>query len=333
MKIDRSTLLEALEFTKPALGKSDIWEQSQFFHFDGETVATCNDIIYMKYPFKGELEGAVKGIEFHKIISKLPGDEIEIEQDGQQIIIRCKQAKARINLVQFDEFPTVKPKSKTKIKLPEDFWEIAKFCSFSVDKTLNHPQFSCLWINGDTIVSCDNKRITKRKMKGHATKDFLLPVEGVPFDCDLGKYSIDESWIHFIGEFGNQMSCRIVVDEGMHKDTLKFFKIKGKEFTLPTKLIDVIERAGILAQPTIKGQYDKQIKLIISSSKLVCQGEGDVGFFEETIRTRHKGDPIEFEINPDFLVEILPHLQTAVIGDNSILFSGEDFDHVIRIQR
>ena len=88
-----------------------------------------------------------------------------------------------------------------------------------------------------------------------------------------------------------------------------------------------------LAQPTIKEQYEKQIKIIISNGKVTCRGEGDVGFFEESIRTRYKGDPIEFTIHPDFLAEVLPHLQTAVIGESKILFSGESFDHVISIER
>lgn len=331
--MNRNILLEALNFTKPALAKSGMWEQSQYFHFDGENVSTCNDIIYMKYPFKGEITGAVKGDEFHRIISKLPGDEIEIEQDEQQIIIKCQRAKAKINIVQFEEFLNIKPKKNSRIKLPEDFWETAKFCSFSVDKSLNHPQLSCLWINEDTIVSCDNKRVTKKKMNGNAASSFLLPVEGIPFDCDLNRYNVDDSWIHFLGELGNQLSCRVVPDEGMHKQTLKYFEVEGTEFTLPTKLIDVISRADILAQPTIKEQYDKQIKIIISNGKVTCQGEGDVGFFEETIRTRYKGDLIEFTIHPDFLAEILPHLQTAVIGENKILFSGESFDHVISIEQ
>ncbi len=331
MIVNKNELLEALQYTKLGLASSDIWEPAQFYHFDEDAVVTFNDVIYMEYPIQTGIKGAIKGNEFLKVINNLPVDEIDIEQDDEIVFIKCKKINVELNLIQFDDFSKIKPEKKSRIKVPKDFWQAAKFCSFTIDKKLNHPQLCCLFISGNTISSCDNKRATKKTISAELGKDILLPATPGIFEREFDKCHVEENWLHFVDGSGVRLSCRTVA--GDYPDLERFFETEGDEFTLPETLIEAIKRADILATTEIDFNDDKEITITISNNKVTVKGEGSLGSLKESMRTKYKGDDISFSTHPDFLIEILPHLQKAILGDSRMLFSGEDFDHVIAIKR
>ena len=331
MIVNKTELLEALKYTKLGLATTDTYEPAQFYHFDEDSIVTFNDVVYIEYPIETGITGAIKGNEFLKVISNLPAEEIDIEQDDEIVYIKCKKVNVELNLIQFDDFSKIKPKAKIKTDVPTDFWEAAKFCSFTIDKKLNHPQLSCLFISGDAITSCDNKRATRKTIAGEFENDFLLPATPGIFDKPFDKYLLEENWIHFTDKSGIRLSCRIVA--GDYPDLERFFETEGDEFTLPEKLIEAIKRADILATTEIDFNDDKEITITIADKKITVKGEGSIGSLKESVRTKYKGDTISFSTHPDFLIEILPHLQKAIIGDSRMLFSGEGFDHVMAIKR
>ncbi|MCP4764237.1 MAG: hypothetical protein GY870_20860, partial [archaeon] len=62
------------------------------------------------------------------------------------------------------------------------------------------------------------------------------------------------------------------------------------------------------------------------------KGEGDAGWYREQTKIDYKNkEQIEFMVNPNFLSEIISHVDKVFvdIDSNKILFIGDDFKHGI----
>lgn len=332
IKGTKEGLLRALNLAKFALADSDLWEPGIYFHFRDKSIQAFNGSVYIEYPFDMDITGSVKGAEFHKLISKLPDGDLEIGESKGQLIIKGKKIKVKMAIAQFENLPEVVPNKRSRIKLPQGFWDGVKFCSFSVDKKLNHPQLSCLNITGPEIISCDNYRATKYRLVGGVGSSFLLSITGDFTKHGFTYFKLEEDWIHFYDQMGTRLSCRQV--EGEYPPGVgDFFKMKGESFLMPKRLVEVIDRTKIFMESSISFFQDQKISISLSKNKLTCRGEGELGFIEESIRTKYSGDEIQFFIHPILLSEILAHASEAVIGEERILFTGENFFHVVGIER
>jgi len=99
MQIKRTELKEALEIVKPGLASKEIIEQSTSFAFMGDKVVTYNDKISMSHPVKGlDITGAVKADEMYQLLSKLKADEMSLEVQDNEIIIKAGKSTAGLML-------------------------------------------------------------------------------------------------------------------------------------------------------------------------------------------------------------------------------------------
>ena len=86
----------------------ELFEQSASFVFSGGRIYSYNDEVSMSYPLLDcDIEGAVKGEEFYKLISRLSKDKLEVETTENVLTIKCGRAKAGLSF-------------SSEIKLPFD---------------------------------------------------------------------------------------------------------------------------------------------------------------------------------------------------------------------
>jgi DNA polymerase III sliding clamp (beta) subunit (PCNA family) len=337
MKINKMEFLNALEAVKSGLAKKDIVEQATHFIFTGESILTYNDRICVVYPFETDFSCSVPSEELYKIISSTDDDTLDVSLVDKNISIKGKKIKAslatdtgdqileRANLLSYNK------SLKKSQKLPKDFVEAITMCMFSTSKDATRPALTGVLIDGDYIASTDGFRISEYKMaSGIDNDEIIVPatsiVELVKFEPL--KFYIEKSWAYFINKQNAIFCCMIIIDK--FPDYSKFLKgFEKVEITLPKNTKQMIEMVSVLAV----GDFDleKEITVKIESNQLSCKGQNARGWITNTGKIEYDGEPIEFIINPLFLMKILDHTASMFLGDGKILFTDQHFKHIISL--
>ncbi len=326
--INREELIKALESVKPGLSKQGLIEQSTHFLFDKDTIRSYNDQITITQKFESGVEGSIPSGELYKLLQKLKDKELEIEQNGSELLIKGKRTKACIKTEEVKLEPIKIPDKKYWEELPKDFSESLKFCIFTASKNNIKPSFTCLSAEKDYILSCDNFRATKKIMESIIERPFLIPATVAKYLTNYKPitYAVQKNWLFFCNDNNILFSCRQVDYE--YPDINQFFNVKGEKIKFPKSLAGAIDRSQTFV--TADFEEDLEVDLTISDKKITCRGEGNIGWVEEDTRINYKGPEIKIKINPSFLSQIV-NLRDVIIGKTCLLFEGENFSHVVRL--
>jgi DNA polymerase III sliding clamp (beta) subunit (PCNA family) len=325
MKINRKELLEVLTKIKPALAdeKSAI-EQGRYFIFDKNIIYTFNDEIAITQNFKSDISGAIEAKKFYELLQKIKSDEIDITvKDDKEVIIKNGKTKAGIK---FDPEINIFPLDTKDLefnRLPRKFIDGIKFSVFSASKDIAKFPLNCLSINGKSIVSCDNFRLTNYNLDREIKESFLIDaVSAVHLtNHDIIKYCVTDEWLHFRDKDNITISCRQV--NGDFPDVSHLLDVEGDIIEFPEGLSESIMRAKIM--------QDEMISIEIYEGKLTCKAKGESGWIEESSDIDYKGEGISFDVSPDFLKEVLALTRTGIVSENSLLFEDENFKHVLAL--
>ena len=318
-----------MSLIKPGLANNEMVEQSTHFIFEAGEIYTYNDQITISHQMETGVEGiAIESNTFYKLLDKLKKDEVDLVVTDNQLILKSGKTKASIAIETEIKIPEIDlPDEWTT--LPDNFNEAVKFSLFSVGNDMTKPAFTCLNISGNRILTCDNYRATSYQLSSKIKKGFFLRGSSAKILIRYHpiKYVIDDAWVHFTNEPGTIFSCRKMELE--YPDLSSLFDVEGEDLTLPKQLVETIDRIEVFTSAEF--DHDKFVELNFQEDKLVCKSKGSAGFIEETLRVKWDADPITIHIHPNHFIDILKHLQTVTIGDNSFLFTGKNFDHVISL--
>ncbi len=337
--MNKNKLTEVLSLVKPALTSKEVIEQSTCFVFKDNKVYTYNEEIAISMPIDIEIEGAVQAKELFQLLTKVKDDEIDFDQkDDTEINIKGKKFKSGIRLETEIKLPidsiTVKGKWN---KLPENFIEAVNFCKFSTSKDESLPVFTCVHIHKDTVLSTDKARITEYKLLEDCFPEpVLIPANSVDklSKYNVNQYIIKEGWIHFRNSKNKfQFSCRTLSSQEEYpvKMVTNALETETSEtITFPEKIKDILSTANIFV--TSELDQNTFVTITIKKNRIFIKGEGDAGWYREQTKIDYKDkEPIEFMVNPNFLSEIISHVNKVYvdIDSNKILFIGDDFKHGI----
>lgn len=331
--MQKEKLLKALEIVKPGLASKEMIEQSTSFAFMDGRVVTYNDEVSISHPVEGlDIEGAIKAEELYGLLSKLKEDDLELKHTKKEIVITSGKTTAGITLQLEIRLPLEEIEEQGKWKvLPEGFIDKLQFCLFSCSRDMSRPVLTCIHVMQDgNIESCDNLRLTHYHQEHEMpVPTFLIPQSSAQL---LVKYGVDKisegkGWIHFKTDGGTVFSCRVFQDE--FPDTSKILEVEGGEITLPRDMGEIVDRAAVFS----KRDYalDEEVEISIEDGQMTVSARSDTGWIRENTKVRHKGERINFSINPRFLKEILPIIRRGILGKNKIKFVGNGWQHVIAL--
>jgi len=328
MKIEKTKLIKALEAVKAGLASKEMIEQSTSFVFINGNVVTYNDEISISAPVPDlNFEGAINAAELLAFLSKLKTEAIEIELEGQNLIMKSGRAKAGFILkadikLPFDEIGKI---SKWK-ELPDDFPTGIKFVMGSCSRDMSKPILTCVHVSESLIEGTDGYRIANYKLASEMPiPEFLLPantcmkiIKTVPQMIAEGK-----GWVHFKTNENAVISCRVFEDK--YVDTQPHMKCKGTEISFPANMIEILDRAGVFAKRDYS--LDEVVIIKLENNKLSVNSQSDAGWFEEKTRIAFEGE-VEFQITPYLLRDILGQTDKAKIDKTKLLFSGANWKYV-----
>ncbi len=333
MQINKMELQIALEKVKPGLASKEIIEQSTSFAFMGGRIVTYNDEISISHPVKDlNVTGAVKAQSLYAFLSKIKRDEIILEWEENQVVIKAGRSKAGLVLEQEIKLPVEEVGEIGKWKeLPPGFLEALRFCYPCCSKDMSRPILTCVYVKEKEIQASDSFQIVKYQLeKKIPVKPFLLPASAAH---ELVKYDVKEiaegsGWYHFKTEDGTIFSSRVF--DGEFPSIAKFLKFDGVEIAFPKTSIQALDRAQVFAKNSDFAGIMATVEVEVSKDQIKFASKDESGWFEETIKTSYKGDKIKFITGAGFLINLLTHSNSScVYGVNRIKFNGENWTHVI----
>lgn len=336
----RIQLLEALEFVFKGITAKELFEQSASFVFSGGRIYSYNDEISMSYPLLDcDVEGAVKGEEFYKLISRLSKDKLEVEQEDSVLKIKCGHAKAGLSFSSEIKLPfdSIQHKGKWE-KIAPGMLDAMKFASIACSDDMSRAILTCIHISEDGVIEAsDSLRIISHKINGkwnlgdvlipHSSMDTLYKYAG-----DIIEVASSDNWIHFRTKEDAIFSAR-TFNGDRFPDISKHIEIKGTKVEFPKQVIDIIERASIFASSSQKDiLVFPEVVMHFTEGKMRVSSSSNIGWFEETAPIKYEGSEIEFAIHPDLFQDIVCKIKNCELGERSILFEGENWKYVVAMQ-
>jgi len=331
MKVNKEELRIALEIVKPALGSNETVEQTTSFAFMNDKIVTYNNKISISHPINLNIEGAINAIELYQFISKISNEEVDLEWERDQIIIKAGRNKVGLVIESEIKLPIEEVGKISQWKdLPEDFIEGLSFSLIACSNNESKPIITCIHIREDGFIeSTDNHRAIQYKLRSSkGLQTVLIPGEYCKEVIKLNptKIAYGEGWVHFKTKLDTIISCRTF--KATFPDISKIIEVRGESIEMPQITNKLIDKAMIFTDTDIESN-NKAIQIIIDNGVIIVKGKSSLGsWFEGRGRVKYNGKLISFSIIPNLLKDILERTNSLVIGKNKLKFESDNWIYI-----
>lgn len=351
MQVNRKEFLAALMRAKPGLASKDRVEQASSFVFCDGKLVTYNEAVMVVAPCPLEgVEGAVRAEELLSLLNKLVNDTVDIAFKDGQMVLKAGRSRSGIRFedevrIPVDEVLDYYEEFASESNMPKGLLPAFVRAKFCVSKSMHDSRLTGIHFDAGAVTSTDNYRIFQTNVKGAGKlPEFLLPASAidslVPYKPTT--VAITDKWAFFGNDEGILFCVRLLQPtvstdangdevQTLFPDVSPVLNVKGPELILPTGILEALDKADVFTR-TADHDSDRYVEITLKAGRVVVRGEGPFGWYEESVKAEdYGGDELTFSAHPDFLRDILPHVQTAVLGEHTVMFEGDDFVHVFAL--
>jgi DNA polymerase III sliding clamp (beta) subunit (PCNA family) len=339
MEINKSELEKALERVKPGLANKEIVEQATSFAFIKDRVVTYNNEISISQKVTGlNITGAVLADNLYKLLGKIkiPKDDdgmIDISIKDNELILSKGKMKAGFAMQETIKLPI--DEEITEIgawcDLPDKFIEFVDLIAPSCGRDMSRPVLTCIYVSKDGIMEgSDSFCIMHCNLsEDMPVESFLLPAASAKEVIRISPIQIAEGkgWIHFKNAEDTMISCRVFEDKWMEKPEL--FKVTGHQIIFPEKLVELLDRANIVAKRD--HEIEEMVKIEIADKKLKIIADSDISWIKEELPINYK-EPVSFTITPYLLRQIIQKTKLCLVGKDKLKFEGEGWIYIAALR-
>lgn len=329
MKVNRPELLTVLESIQAGLTSKEVVQQSSCFAFRDGMVMTYNDEVACRRKSPLKIEGAVPAAPLLAMLRKLPEEEIDIELEGEELIIRGKGRRDRHRTQSEVLLPIEKVEDGDDWKdLHEDFADAIFIAYQCVDKDDSNYAGSCIHISKKFIESCDNSQAIRYHLKTRVREPFLVRGKSIIHMHDLGmtEFCETETWIHFRNPDGLIYSCRR--DPQPYESLDDVLNADGEPLVLPKGLADAADRAEVFSS---ENADENEIEVVITPGKIRVNSHGVSGQYTEVKKLKYRGPKIKFRVGPKLLVELVKRYNDCLISPDRLKVDTGKFAYVVAL--
>lgn len=326
MKISREKLLDQLISVRPGLSEREIIEQSSCVVFQDKKILTFNDEIACSRKSCLSIEGAVVADPFISVLSKLKEDNIDVEVQGEELILKSGKKRAGIRMETEILLPVESlEKPKKWSKLPDDFGDAVHLVTRCAGKDASEFVMTCVHLHPKWIEACDNYQAGRYSIAIGIEKSFLIRSESLSMVESLNviKFSQTKNWVHFKNPDGLVLSFRKYIDK--YPKISKVVKIEGNPLTLPKGIKDSVERAQIFSAENAE---DKKIHLQLKGKVLRLKADGASGWYEEPLKINYKGGKMSCRIDPNLLVSLAERNSKCTVDKSRMMAQTGKFKYI-----
>lgn len=343
-ELKREDLVRALRRLKPGLGKGmSGTDYDSNFLFRTDRIGSYSDEVAVQCFFPVGVECSVEGEKLLTALSKVNREFLNMSVDGGKGQLIIKAGRQSFGLVlnagseglskRLDSFDYEGMKWR---KVPKGFQEGLRFCSYSASKDAIKPYLMGVCVQGKDLLSSDNYRISWFELGESLTKErVLVPAREYlkvsDYPCE--KFSLEEGWIHFMGE-GLYYSLHLLgLSEEYPADAARAFFPKKvdatRQFSIPKSFSQALDNSLVIDRD--RSFWDREVKIFSREGTLYCRSEAEVGdWYEEGIEFFDKVSNFSVALNPVFLSDILKYEGKAyLVDDHKIMFVSDSFKHLI----
>jgi hypothetical protein len=328
VKVKTTELKATLDKIKPAIKQNDISEFGQYIYITNGHFVSYNGAICVLTKTDLDLDVALPANEFLQFTNRITAKEISFEV-GDTIEIKSGRAKANFavnsDILKRVDKLNINVPSEFK-PLPEDFIKGVKLVRHSVgaDKTQEHLTY--LKVEGNTLASTDNFRVSEYTMESEM-QAMKLPQAVLEhlIKYDFTDYQVDGNVAYFKdGE--TYFMTRLGEVEFVEYEYL--FDVEGVDFVFPDNILNMLSVANITTDGF--ADIDKTVTIKIKDGIITISSKNDIGSVEidETVDTKVEASMI---VNSQFIEDILNVTKKAVISENLILFKTEKLKQVVAL--
>ncbi len=317
--MDRKKLLDVLKKVKPGIAEKDIVESMTYFYFSGKEVVTYNDKISILHPLETDFNLFVKAADLYKIVSLSKADVLKIEEKGNNLNIRSPKMNVNLTTIIDEEIVDrigLIDKSLKDVKwkkLPANFMENAVLCAFAAAKVEAESTLSCVYFNGENSMAFDNDQFASAKLAGKVDEMFIKASQLSNLSSiNPTMYVRTKAWIHFKSTDGCIFSIRRIDGDFPQKDMEDALDFEGRTVDLSEDILEGTDIASIFVDT-----MEPVVTIKITKGRCIVSVKSEGGGSQHRSKIEYEGADIEFNLNPDFLREMLNHSTTITIDDES----------------
>lgn len=326
----KSDLKKVVDAMKPAFKANDIAEFGKYLFFLKDKAFAYNGAMSIVLSYKSDVEFAVPAVEFTKFLEKVKAEEIELTI-GESIDIKAGKATASFAKNDFilnkaKELPLQIPESFDA--LPKDFVQAMKMCQYSVGKDKSFEALTYLYIHKNRAASTDNYRVSQYLMDNELQNDLYIPGEALRYliSYDVNEYKLADGAIYFKGKDNAVFITR--TSNLPFPAYESYMEGTGTELEFPESMKDMVDTASVTVDGLV--EVDKNVKIEIFKNVIKVHSENEIGkvVVEEKIATDTEASIL---INPAFLSTILDITRKVTLCENRMIFSTNNFKHVVAL--
>jgi len=327
-------VLDLLKLAKSGLAKTSLIEDRLRAVFTGDQIRTYNGHICITQPFFTDFNCSVRVDDLLNVLSKVDAsaftmDLIIKDEIGYLHITTKDGLDAGFNTVTEASFADRAEDINFEgnwYPLPENFLEGMALVRTSADRT-SFGSLSCVYINGDVLVSTDRSRISHFQMQDNMGA-YLVRADVVDelIKFNVKEYMFDEEWLHFRTKDGSTFSTRPIQGQFVNYEKNVEAAIEAVDLCeIPATLVKDIKSVSVM------GEF---VEITLENGKLWLTSSGNRGWVSKTIEVEHSQD-IKMKINPGMLMAALKQgvVTMAALPNLAVILRTDDFTHCIAMLR
>lgn len=340
IEVQRTDLVKAFQAVKPAL-KSNAGSGGGLVTYLSERkiLAAHSDEIVIRYEIDlGGESFSVYSDKLLALLSRMDRERLTLDLSEGELIIKSRNLKSGIRLQEAED-PAVfdLPEDLEFEPIPESFIDGLKFTVISCAKDLVIPVLTCIFIQPDVMMSCDQYRGSywrmDRKVNLGGMDRVLLPASSLRevLNYDINLMAFRDSWANFKTSEGTVLSCYTYSEEMIPLESL--FDV-GEDRTVmewPPETLPSLKRAEVFSD-----SETKSAQVTVNKKLLKIRAQSDDGWYEEKVAAKVvEGNLVQtsFHISVQYLQDILVKNVPIIITDRRVLFNGPNWKHVIATVR
>jgi hypothetical protein len=338
MKISRGELLSKLNEASIGLGQGmkKTVAQSDCFIFttidEVRTLVTFDDEIMVRIASPLDFDVIVQATELLAILARIPDDEITVSLINGEFRIKGKMKTRVAGLVTQAELAM----PLDQIAAPGKWHRLGEGAARLMQQAAyvcgdDEAQYlaTCVHVTPDRVEACDNKRMFRADMATGFPGEILLPatslheLEGL----EILKVSIGEGWSHFKTSGGAVISLRCS-HEPYHAGLDAVLEMADPvKLVLPAELKEIVQRAEVFQD----SKFNTRISIRLSDGLLTITSRKESGWYREKKGIDYAGRDIFFEIQPQFLVEMLERTRDVLVDDRKMKAESSGVQFVVTL--
>ena len=329
MEVIASDLKQVLDNLNSVISTKGLVENCDKFVFNKDGIFAFNGETFVAVNFKNDLKGAVQGSTFYKIIDKHNTNKINIEIDGENLIVKKGKSKSLFPFDSDAKCP-IPLKIKKWLDLPNNFLEAVNVCSYTTGKDYTDMRTVCIHVKGAVAESSDSFRMSVFKLENEIKDELFIPTDALKFfnKCKPIKYCKTKDWCYYQDLNGTIVCHRDISFSDAYPDLSSILAQEEGyyELELPEKLYDSLEKASVFLDGKVEN--DKFVSISSSGGKLKILSKGNGGQYSETLKVSF-ADKIKFDVHPNYMMSAIERNSTIQINENTIKISSESCTNLI----